>query len=61
MPVAWLVRALISPRGPAAELLARLATEGDLVVSLAILSELYDVLKRPQIRRLHRLTDARIR
>ena len=56
-----LVRALISPQGPAAELLSRLAAEGDLVVSLAILSELYDVLKRPQIRRLHRLSDARIR
>ncbi len=56
-----LVRALISTHGPAAELLAHLIAEGSLVISLAILSELYDVLKRPQIRRLHRLSDAQIR
>ena len=56
-----LLRAVISPQGPAAELLEKVAVEGGLVLSLAILSELYDVLKRPQIRKLHGLSEARIR
>jgi len=42
-----LVRAVISPAGPAAELLTRIAADHLLVASLAILSELYEVLKRP--------------
>jgi putative PIN family toxin of toxin-antitoxin system len=56
-----LVRAVISPFGAAAELLSLIARDHALVVSLPVLGELYDVLRRPHIRRLHRLDDARVR
>jgi putative PIN family toxin of toxin-antitoxin system len=56
-----LVRGIISPYGCAAELLKTIALDHSLVSSLYLLSELYDVLRRPKIRRLHRLSDARIR
>lgn len=56
-----LVRALISPHGPAAELLVRISKDHTLVVSFAILSEVYDLLKRPHIRRLHKLNHSQIR
>jgi len=56
-----LVRAFISPHGPAAELLTTIATEHLLIVSLPVLSELYEVLRRPKIRRLHGLSEAGIR
>jgi putative PIN family toxin of toxin-antitoxin system len=56
-----LVRAVLSPFGPAAELLALIARDHTLIVSLPVLGELYDVLRRPHIRRLHRLDDGRVR
>src|ERR1700704_3990121 len=56
-----LVRTILSPNGAAAELLRIIAKEHSLVVSLPVLGELYDVLRRPQIRALHRLTDDQIR
>jgi hypothetical protein len=56
-----LVREVISPRGPAAELVRLIACDHLLVTSLYVLSELYDVLRRPKIRKLHRLRDVKIR
>jgi putative PIN family toxin of toxin-antitoxin system len=56
-----LVRTILSPNGAAAELLRIIAKEHSLVVSLPVLGELYDVLRRPQIRVLHRLPDEQIR
>lgn len=56
-----LVRGVISPFGAAAELLGIIARDHSLVTSLAVLGELYDVLRRPQIRALHQLDDQRIR
>jgi putative PIN family toxin of toxin-antitoxin system len=56
-----LVRAVISPYGPAVELLRMIARDHSLVTSLHVLSELYDVLRRPKIRKLHKLRDAKIR
>lgn len=55
-----LVRAIISPAGPAAELLGVIAREHSLVTSLYVLDELYDVLRRPQISRLHGLDIRRV-
>jgi putative PIN family toxin of toxin-antitoxin system len=56
-----LVRTVLSPNGAAAELLRLIAREHSLVVSEPVLRELYDVLRRPRIRTLHRLSDPRIR
>jgi putative PIN family toxin of toxin-antitoxin system len=56
-----LVRSIISPFGSAAELLRLVASGHSLIVSLHVLNELYDVLRRPQIRKYHRLSDQRIR
>ena len=56
-----LVRVFMSPQGPAAELLSRIAADHRLIVSSTILSEVYDVLQRSSIRRLHRLDDSQIR
>jgi putative PIN family toxin of toxin-antitoxin system len=56
-----LVREVISPRGPAAELVRLIARDHLLVTSLYVLSELYEVLRRPKIRKLHRLRDVKIR
>jgi putative PIN family toxin of toxin-antitoxin system len=56
-----LVRTVISPHGPAAELVRTIACDHLLVTSLYVLSELYDVLRRPKIRKLHKLHDAKIR
>lgn len=56
-----LVRTILTPNGAAAELLRMVARDHSLVVSLPLLGEVYDVLRRPRIRSLHRLSDARIR
>ena len=56
-----LVRTVISPHGSAAELLRTIAHEHSLIASLHVLSELYDVLRRPRIRKLHKLRDRQIR
>lgn len=56
-----LVRTVISPYGPAGDLLRIVARDHSLVTSLHVLTELYDVLRRPKIRKLHKLRDARIR
>jgi putative PIN family toxin of toxin-antitoxin system len=56
-----LVRAIISPYGSAAELVRIVVTNHSLVTSAYILSELYNVLRRPRIRKLHKLSDAKIR
>jgi putative PIN family toxin of toxin-antitoxin system len=56
-----LVRTVLSPGGAAAELLRLIARDHSLVVSLPVVGELYDVLRRPRIRSFHRLSDARIR
>ena len=56
-----LVRTVISPNGSAAELLRIVARDHSLVTSFAVLSELYDVLRRPKIRQLHKLRDVKIR
>jgi len=56
-----LVRTILSPDGAAAELLRQIAREHSLVVSLPVLGELYDVLRRPRIPTLHRLSDPQIR
>ena len=52
----------MSPGGPAAEVLNLLARdEHAVVVSPILLSELYDVLRRPNVRHFHQLSDAKIR
>ena len=56
-----LVGTVISPHGPAAELVRMIARDHLLVTSLYVLSELFDVLRRPKIRKLHKLHDAKIR
>jgi len=56
-----LVRTIISAEGSAAEVLRLIARDHYLVSSLPVLGELYDVLRRPQIRKLHQLDDTRIR
>lgn len=56
-----LVRTVLSPDGAAAELLRLIAREHLLVLSLPVLAELYDVLRRPWIRDLHRLSEPQIR
>lgn len=56
-----LVRTVISPYGAAAELVRIVARDHSLVTSFHVLSELYDVLRRPKIRKLHKLRDAKIR
>ena len=56
-----LVRTVISPHGSAAETLRTIAREHSLIASLHVLSELYDVLRRPRIRKLHKLRDRQIR
>ena len=56
-----LVRTVISPYGSAAELVRIVASNHSLVTSAHILFELYDVLRRPKIRKLHKLRDAKIR
>jgi putative PIN family toxin of toxin-antitoxin system len=56
-----LVRTILSPSGAAAELLRMVAHDHSLVVSLPVLGEVYDVLRRPRIRTLHRLSDPKIR
>ena len=57
-----LVRAIMSPAGPAAELLTQLSGHKHThITSPPILGELYDVLRRPNVRRIHRLTDVQIR
>jgi putative PIN family toxin of toxin-antitoxin system len=56
-----LVRTILSPNGAAAELLRLIARDHSLVVSLPVLGEVYDVLRRPRIRSFHRLSDPRIR
>src|SRR3990172_11270303 len=56
-----LVRTVISPYGMAAELVRIVVSNHSLVTSFHVLSELYDVLRRPKIRKLHKLRDAKIR
>jgi putative PIN family toxin of toxin-antitoxin system len=56
-----LVRAVISPYGAAAELVRIVTNDHLLITSHYVLSELYDVLRRSQIRKLHKLSDAKIR
>jgi putative PIN family toxin of toxin-antitoxin system len=56
-----LVRAVISPYGAAAELVRIVAKDHSLVTSSYVLAELLEVLRRPKIRRLHKLSDAKIR
>jgi putative PIN family toxin of toxin-antitoxin system len=56
-----LVRTILNPNGAAAELLRMVAHDHSLIVSLPVLSEVYDVLRRPRIRSFHGLSDARIR
>lgn len=56
-----LVRTVLSRHGAAAELVRMIVRDHALVSSLYVLSELYDVLRRPAIRKLHRLGDAQIR
>jgi putative PIN family toxin of toxin-antitoxin system len=56
-----LVRSVISPYGPAAELLRLIAERHTLIVSPYVLSELYDVLRRPKIRSLHQLSEMHVR
>jgi putative PIN family toxin of toxin-antitoxin system len=56
-----LVRTILNPNGAAAELLRMIARDHSLVVSLPVLGEVYEVLRRPRIRSFHRLSDARIR
>jgi putative PIN family toxin of toxin-antitoxin system len=56
-----LVRTILSPDGAAAELMQQIARDHSLVISRAVLGEVYDVLRRPRIRSFHRLGDLRIR
>lgn len=57
-----LVRAAMSPHGPAALLQALLLQpEHELVVSTWLLQEVEDVLCRPRLRAYHQFDDARIR
>jgi putative PIN family toxin of toxin-antitoxin system len=56
-----LVRTILNPNGAAAALLRIIALDHTLIVSLPLLGEVYDVLRRPRIRSFHRLSDARIR
>lgn len=56
-----LVRAVISPYGAAADLLDIVVRQHLHVTSIAVLGELYDVLRRERIRAIHGLDDAKIR
>lgn len=52
-----LVRALLSPNGPATVVLELLEPPHDFVSSLSILDEVSDVLHRDRLRRIHRRDD----
>lgn len=56
-----LVRCALSADGPATELVDLVLREHLLVTSSAVLSEFYDVMRRPQIRAIHRLPERQIR
>lgn len=56
-----LVRVVLSPRGPAAELLRRLILGHTLVTSPPQLLELLDVLRRPALANLHGLGENGVR
>jgi putative PIN family toxin of toxin-antitoxin system len=51
----------LTPVGPAAELLGKIASEHVLVTSPYLLAELLEVLRRPKIRALHGLDERGIR